>query len=390
MRKTLAGAAFILLSCMGATAQNTDEILAEISNNNLSIKALQEDIAARSDLNLSETALPDPEVEFGYLFGYDNARRHDFGVSQSFDFAAISGARRQTALQENRMLDLELRIARRDILTSARKLVSEIIFRNALIEEYSLRVEHARTIEAAYRRGFESGEFSITDYRKAAVNLAEAEGRVSVLDIERKALLAELAGLNGGMEIAVPALENEPVLLPDSFEEWLAGASENSSALSYVKNATDLSQRQLRLSRSEALPSLSLGYFQEVLPGEAFRGIKLGVSIPLWSSGKKISSARKQLDAARISENDAVVQFRVNAGSLYEKALQFKNTADRYRTLANPDEGIREQKKALDAGQISLLEYMTEIAFYYDTRELYLQAEKDYMLAVADLLALEM
>lgn len=379
-----------LLAYTAAEAQNIDEILSQISDNNLTLKALQQQVEAQGDANLAESSLEGPEIEFGYLFGDDGRRRHDFGVSQSIDFGTLTRARRKAALDQNELLRLEYRASRRDVLTSARKLVYQIIHRNALIAEYGQRVENARTVERAYRSGYEKGEFSVIDYRKAAVSLAEAEGNLKLLEVERDGLLAELRNLNGGIEISVTACEQETLLLPASFEQWLDEAASRSSALNYVRSSTEASEQQLRLSRSEALPSLSIGYKSEVVPGEGFRGVSVGMSIPLWSAGKKISSAKKQLEAARIAEQDALVQFRTNAENLYDKAMSLAESAASYSLLLSSEEGLDDLRKALDSGQMSLLDYMNEIEYFYSSRELALQTRLDYMLAVADLLALEM
>ena len=198
-----------VFACTAAAAQSTDEILGRIEDNNLTLKALRQQVEAQGDANLAESSLEGPEVEFGYLFGDDGRRRHDFGVSQSFDFGALSGARRKLALGENELLALEYRASRRDILTAARKLVCQIVHSNALIEEYRHRVENARTVELAYRSGYEKGEFSVIDYRKAAVSLAEAEGNLRLLEVERDGMLAELRNLNGGEAIDISACEQE-------------------------------------------------------------------------------------------------------------------------------------------------------------------------------------
>lgn len=373
-----------------AGAQNIDQILEQIDTNNLTLKALQQQVEAQGDANLAESSLEGPEIEFGYLFGEDGRRRHDFGVSQSFDFGALTGARRSTALKQNELLALEYRASRRDILTSARKLVYQIINRNALIAEYSRRTENARTLEQAYRSGYEKGEFSVIDYRKAAVSLAEAEGQLKLLVVERDGMLAQLKNLNGGQDIPVTECEQETILLPGSFSQWLEQASEKSSALNYVRTATSVSEEQLRLSRSEAFPSLTVGYKSEVVPGEGFRGVSVGVSIPIWSAGKKISSAKKQLEAARAAEQDALVQFMTNAENLYDKAMALAESSAGYNMLAGSGEGLEDLRKALEAGQLSLLDYITEVSYFYSSRELALQTQLEYLLAAADLLALEM
>lgn len=368
-----------------------EAVLAEIEGNNLELKALTAEIEALEADNLAGSALRDPEIEFAYLFGpADIGRRRDFSVSQSFDFASLSGARRNAALQKNDLLALQLRSARRDILTSARKLICEIIARNALISEYCLRAERAAIIEDAYRKGLESGEFSILDYRKAAVELAEAEGNIELLEAERNSLTAELTALNGGREINIGDKVHMLRRLPGTFDEWIDEAADRSSSLAYMRTAVRLQETQLKLSRSESLPGLSVGYMSELVPGEEFRGVKIGISIPLWSSSRKISGARRQLEAARISENLAVTQFRIKAQSLYDNALRLRKAADKYDTLARMDDSRRDLEKALSAGRISLLEYMSELSFFYKTLELAIDTEKQYNLAVADLLALEM
>lgn len=379
-----------VIACTAAGAQTIDDILGQVGENNLTLKALQQQLEAGADANLAEARLEGPEVEFGYLFGEDGRRRHDFGVSQSFDFGALTGARKRLALGQNELLALEYRTSRRDILTQARKLVYRIVNCNALIAEYTRRADNARAVEQAYRSGYEKGEFSVIDYRKAAVGLAEAEGTLRLCEVERDGLLAELKNLNGGEEIEITACEQETVLLPGSFGQWLEQASGKSSALEYVRTSTSNSEKQLKLSRSEAFPSLSVGYKSEVVPGEGFRGVSVGVSIPLWSAGKKISSAKKQLEAARLAEQDALVQFRTNAENLYEKAASLAESAAGYALLTDSDEGLRDLQKALDSGQMSLLDYMNEISYFYSSRELALQTQLEYLLAVADLMALEM
>ena len=130
------------------------------------------------------------------------------------------------------------------------------------------------------------------------------------------------------------------------------------------------------------------------MPGEGFRGVSVGVSIPLWSAGKKISSAKRQIEAARIAEQEALVRFRTDARMLYDKAMRLAESAAAVADAADLQSaasgGLDDLRKALDSGQLSLLDYMNEISYFYSSRELALQTQLDYMTAVADLLALEM
>lgn len=368
-----------------------DGILAEIEANNPELRALEAETEAQAAGNLAESAMAGPEIEFAYLFGPEEiGARHDFAVNQSFDCAALSGRRKSEARQKNDLLALQLRTARKEILTSARKLICEIIARNMLISEYTLRTERAAVVEELYKKGVESGEFSVSDYRKAAVDLAEAEGNLELMEAERRSLLAELTMLNGGKEVDIQEASFGLQPLPETFEEWFGQAGEDNSTMAYARAATSLNETQLKLSRAERLPSFSVGYMAELIPGEEFRGVKLGVSIPLWSSGKRTAEARKRLEAARISESMTASRFRIKAESLYDNAVRLRKAADKYNALADLNDCRADLEKALASGGISLLEYIGELSFFYDTIELAIDTEKRYNLAVADLAAMEM
>lgn len=378
-----------LLLCLGAGAQSSQEIISKVEANNLSLKALQQQIAAETEDNLASAALTDPSVEFGYLFGLEGMNKHTLSVRQSFDFGALSGARKTAALTRNELLTLEYRAARRDVLTRARTLLAEITYYNALIEEYSIRLDYARQVEQAYRTGCEQGEFSILELRKASVSLAEAEGLLELAQVERYALVSELTALNGGESIEIVSSEQERVMIPGSFDEWI-GSAEQSSVLEYVRKQVSLSEQQLKLTRNETMPNITIGYMEEVLPIEAFRGPTIGISIPLWSSSRKVSSAKAQVQAAKAQEKNVYAEFYAQAKALYNKALRLGETSNKYNSLTAPEESLRDLKTALDAGEISLIDYIAELSFYYDTRELALRTERDYLIAVAELKALEM
>lgn len=385
---------FILCAASLNAQQGTymEGILSEIASNNLSLKALREKTDAAMQNTMANASLPDPEMEFAYLFGAgeNNPRRKDLSVTQSFDFATLSGSRKEAAVKGSNLLELEYRAAKRDILTQGRKVVIEIVSRNAVIKEFEVRLKHATDIERAYSTGLEKGEFSIIDYRKASVNLTETENRLQILTSERDALLAELETLNGGTPMDVPFTSQSIPLLPQSFDEWLESAAEENSTLAYVRENSALEEENLRLTKSEALPSFSVGYMAELVPGEEFRGITVGVSIPLWSAGKKIKGAKSSLSAAKLSEQEALTHFRTQAEALFSKAKSLSEAADKYKTLSDTEQVCSDLDRALKVGSISLLEYMTELSFYYDAKEKAIETEKDYAVTVADLLSLAM
>ena len=74
----------------------------------------------------------------------------------------------------------------------------------------------------------------------------------------------------------------------------------------------------------------------------------------------------------------------------YLRAIGLNEIAQNYRNLLNTSNSADLLQKALDAGEISLLNYLTEISLYYNTINLALEAEKDFQKSVAELLAVEL
>jgi outer membrane protein TolC len=86
----------------------------------------------------------------------------------------------------------------------------------------------------------------------------------------------------------------------------------------------------------------------------------LGVSVPLWENKNRVKQAKTAVVAAQARETDSKQQFYNQLQIQYNRALGLKNTAEAYRkslTMTNSTELL---KKALDAGEISLLNYMVE------------------------------
>ena len=93
MLRTILTAALAFCGIALAAQTPLERVLDEIERNNPTLKSARLEQEAMFLENKEEALLPDPEIEFNYLWGNDNARRHDFAISQSIDFALLSGQR---------------------------------------------------------------------------------------------------------------------------------------------------------------------------------------------------------------------------------------------------------------------------------------------------------
>ncbi|MCQ2131068.1 MAG: TolC family protein [Bacteroidales bacterium] len=373
-------------------AQSTNDLLDRVMSNNLTLKALENQVSARGYESMAAISLPDPEIEFALLAGSPSeiGIRKDISVTQGFDIATLSGARRNVVLGENELLKLQWKATRREIMSEARNLVAEIVCRNALIAEYARRTQLAEGMADALKGSLEKGAATVMDHNKAVLALSEARASLSAVEMERESLLRRLAALNGGTRVDVSAVNMDPEMIPEDFEEWFDEASESSSILAYVRQATELSKDKLSLARSESLPSMSVGYMAELVPGSNFRGVTMGISVPLWSSARRIRSARYEIQAAEAEAADAAASYRMEAESAYITAMGLKKIADDYaQVLFHCDNSVYAQK-AYELGQISLLEYLVELDMYYDAVTRSIEADRDYQLALTTLRQIEM
>lgn len=98
-----------LCATAGMSAQNSYvDALSEIARGSRTLKARTLQTQATENENMTGLNLSNPEVEFAYQWGVQNADKVMLDVSQGFDFATLSGAKRRVAESQNRMALSEL------------------------------------------------------------------------------------------------------------------------------------------------------------------------------------------------------------------------------------------------------------------------------------------
>ncbi|MDR3140934.1 MAG: TolC family protein [Tannerellaceae bacterium] len=367
-------------------------VLASIEENNTTLKSLRETAEAQKLENKTGIFPDNPEIGFNYLWGNPatTGARTDFSVTQSFDIPAIAGMKNGVASDMNKLAEWQYKSARMDILLEAKRYCIELICYNALKKELDARLQHAATIAAGYRERMDRGDASLIEYNKASLNLSAVQGEIARAEVERNALLSQLKRLNGGIDVALTDTRFDEEELPPDFDGWYIQAEQKSPVLAYVRQEVETGRKQVALSKAMGLPSFSAGYMSEKTAGQRYQGLTLGISIPLWENKNRVKQAKAALRAAESRQTDSRQQFYSRLRILYNRALGLKITAETWRKalLAVNNTGLL--KKALDAGEISLLEYMMEIGLYYDAANRALDAEKEYRLAFAELSAAEL
>ncbi len=383
--------ALAVLFALPAHAQ-IDEVLRQIEQNNTTLRALADQAVADKLADRTGISLPDPEIEFARLWGTPATigNRTDIAVTQRLDIATISGMKARQARRRGELIDLGFASERTNILLEAKQYLIELVYYNRLAAELQIRLEHARAIADGYERKLESGEGNRLESGKARLAFQTARGESARCEVERAALSAELTRLNGGKAVVFAGADFPPVALPADFEAWYADAEQKSPVLEYVRRQVETNRREVSLARAEGLPAFSVGYMRERTAGQHYGGVKVGVSIPIFSNRNRVRQARAAHSAAETRAEDSRTQLYEQLRNLHDRAAGLAAIAADYRRAMTGSGNADLLQKALDAGEISLLDYIVETGLWYDAATRALEAERDFQLAYAALTAVEL
>ncbi|HNX84447.1 MAG TPA: TolC family protein [Bacteroidales bacterium] len=387
MKRLIIVLSTVILGSANLLSQDIDRILAGVEKNNTTLVALRK--SADAELISNKTGLypENPEFAFNYLWGSPESigNRKDISMMQSFDFPSAYAYRNQISEQKNVQVELEYERQLKSIMTQTRLVCNELIYHNALAIELKQRIVNAQKIADSYKSKFEAGETGIIDFNKAQVYLLNIIKDAESCDIERSSHLAELKSLNGGL----PVDFNDSIFplqtLPVDFEQWYADAEKNNPVLRWLNQEISISQKNEKLNAAMGLPKIQAGYMSEDVVGEQFRGVALGLTLPLFENKNAVKYAKAKTFAVQSAETDSRQQFYNNLKALHTKAGSLQNSLNDYRSNLQKFNNSALLQKALDNGELSLAEYYLELTVYYESFNRLLDIEKSLNETVIEL-----
>jgi outer membrane protein, heavy metal efflux system len=376
--KTIVIITIQLLIISAGYPQNTIEnILNEIEKNHTGLKAFQAELDAHMLGNKTGIYLQNPEFEYAWFAGSPSniGSKTNISFRQHFDFPSAYRHRINLSNARNQQLVHEYEEQKFEILLQARLLCLELVFTNAMANEYQVRLEHAKQIANAYDRMLQEGHTTIIEYNKARLNLLNLQKEVESNSITRKNLVNKLTAMNGGVEITLTTDEFPSLLLPTNFDQWYEQKQQQNPVLQWMKQQIEIGEKQLQLQRAENLPSFNTGYVSETLTHEQFRGFAVGLTIPLFESRNTIKYARANILARQSMEQNSIIQNFQHTRSSYERALSLSESFDEYRSIAETLDNTELLSIAHNQGQLSLTAYIQELYFIYQSIDRMLKME---------------
>jgi outer membrane protein TolC len=198
-------------------------------------------------------------------------------------------------------------------------------------------------------------------------------------------LLTRLSGLNGGIPLELKDTLYPAALIPADFEAWYSRAEGLHPHLQWLEQESEISRKEIGLASSLALPGFNAGYMSEKITGEQFSGITAGITIPLWAGKNQVKHARLKNKAVLEAGAAERISVKHELRAKYDQASELRNILDDYRVNLLKLDNSALALKALNLGEISLIEYLMELTIWYDSRARALELERELQKVVAEL-----
>ena len=380
---------WMLLGTLTTRAQNSiDQVLKSIETNNKSLQANTKMTDAQKLEAQTGKFLANPSVEWEQMWGNRNnpGSEYTLTVKQSLDFPTTYSNKNKLANLKANTIGFQSAAYRQQLLLNAKQTCIEIIYlrkQKSLLDE---RLANAETMFALYKKRFESGDANQLELNKIQLELLNAQNQSRLNKAALTAAEEQLRNLNGGIPITFDATDYPTGEELINFDQLQAAFMEADPNLKSLTGDQEIANREVKLSRSLTLPKFDVGYKRNAAKDHvASNGFMVGVSIPLFENKNTVKKAKAQAEFATASLEDNRLNLKTNLQQLYQQAEALQISRADYAKVLEQQRNIELLNKALNAGQLSVIDYFTELTTIYDSHQSYLDVEKEYHSILAQL-----
>ena len=379
----------MLLGTLTTRAQSSiDQVLRSIETNNKSLQANTKMTDAQKLEAQTGKFLANPSVEWEQMWGNRNnpGSEYTLTVKQSLDFPTTYSNKNKLANLKANTIGFQSAAYRQQLLLNAKQTCIEIIYlrkQKSLLDE---RLANAETMFALYKKRFESGDANQLELNKIQLELLNAQNQSRLNKAALTAAEEQLRNLNGGKPITFDATDYPAGEELINFDQLQAAFMDADPNLKSLTGNQEIANREVKLSRSLTLPKFDVGYKRNAASDHvASNGFMVGVSIPLFENKNTVKKAKTQAEFATASLEDNRLNLKTNLQQLYQQAEALQISRADYAKVLEQQRNIELLNKALNAGQLSVIDYFTELSTIYDSHQSYLDVEKEYHSILAQL-----
>ncbi|HIW19460.1 MAG TPA: TolC family protein [Candidatus Alistipes pullicola] len=386
---TLLCAASIATS--GYAQRSIDEILRQIESASPEMQAQRELTSALKTEAKTGKYLSNPTVEMENLWGgAERAYNAELTVAQAFDFPTAYASRNKIARMQSSLYDNQQAAFRQQFLLDAELLCIDIIHLTRLDELYRQRLDRAVQMNDVYRKKMESGGANMMEYNKTNIELIDAQTQFDMNTAELQAKRRQLGTLTGNPDDTFADLQYPSRETLSPFEQISQGYLDGNPQIESLKNEVDINQRTVTLNRALSLPQFEVGYRHNFGVEGRYKGFLVGLSVPLFERKNTVKAAKARVSSSNVQLESTRRNLTSEVRRLYDQTLSLQRSIDATRELISNLKALETLDKALDAGQINIIDYLTESAVILQSKERLYQLERDYQAAAAQLFRYEL
>lgn len=367
MKRFLIAVSFVLMAFTASADNSVDDVLKQIAQNNLTLRALQHDNEADVLDIKAENSLDGLSVEYSPFFrsGYSGVAESELVVSQEIQFPTKYADRNKQAKMLKSVGGKMYEKNRRDILFEAEQLCLDIIRLNMTMTMLDQRLKNSETLHQMYDKRMAAGDANILEVNKVKLDCMEVQTMVSEAQNERMLLLQQLQQLNGGKPVTIDS-EKFPEFQPiKDFESYKALYLASDADIQMAETMLKSADMNVKMQKREWLPNISFGYRRNTEQKEGVNGLMVGVSFPLYSNSQRIKAARERRKSAELQVEQARKDAESQLQSGYQQLVGLQQVLD-HSDVKMMQESIVLFSKALQHGEINALDYYTEVNSIYE------------------------
>lgn len=386
MKKAIIFAAAVLATTTaGARTLSQAEAIDTIISSNSRLKALRANAEADYQSDLYEAKrLNDPEVEFEHLWGPDDNKKWNIGVSQSFDWPGAYGKRIRTAESRRQAWTYRYAAEELSLRTSAKEAFAMGVYARRRLDLLQRVYENMDSLRNYITTGYRDGQLTILDVKKIQLELYGLRARIADVSQESMQAGAELAALNDGnaLDADFGAYPAEPMYDLSRYLEYASSANPDVTAAEATAKSARLEADAVAASR---MPGFTVGYRHAFEEEQHFNGFAIGVSLPVYSRSRAVKAAKLRATASGFDAAEASASARSAVTAAYSVAEKRRNALSELNDVTLDESYPRLLLMAYKGGQINVITYIQELNYYLSARETRLDAEYQLRLALITL-----
>lgn len=365
-----------------------DDVLKSIETNNKALQAGQHQNESRKAEARTGNYLSNPTVELNQLWADKNSggNSNELAVVQSFDFPTVYFNKNKLSKLKSTVSDYQYAALRQQILLNAQQVCQEIIFLRKQKHLLDKRLKNAERLETLYNQRFASGDANRLELNKIQLEKLNALNASRRNDAALRSQLEQLQALNGGLPIEFQAIDFNNVSNLPAFDQLEKDYMAADPTLKSLIGESESAQREIKVNRALTLPKFDIGYRRNGGSEGKMNGFRIGMSIPLWENKNTVKQAKAQAEYSALNVEDNTQTLKATLREVYLQIQSLQTTKEEYAKTLATQRNEELLNKALETGQISMIDYFVEITILYDSIQNFLEVEKEYHNLVAQLL----